>query len=235
MDWYTVIPTKDRPAELGNLVDSLMANGVADPSTILIINNGKPSGVPEWLRDRAVILPDGNRGAHIYQQWNWGLDWAQRLATGVNRPDKWPTHPHAVAILNDDVELPADFAARMIECLRDTDVTIAFPDQGPGIVNQPPPKHADPSNKLDYDKRITGYAFVVNGKHGIRCDENFKWWYGDDDLDWQARRDFNGTWEVDVTVKHLYPSESTNADPERAAQAARDRETFISKWGKAPW
>jgi hypothetical protein len=85
-------------------------------------------------------------------------------------------------------------------------------------------------------KRITGYCFVVNGSHGLRCDERFKWWYGDDDADWQARRYHNGTWEVDdVTVKHLYPSESTNARPELLAQADRDRETFIQKWGKAPW
>lgn len=219
MDWFTVIPTKDRPNELLALLDSLTVNGVADPSKLLIINNGK--SLPGWAHVKATVMADTDSRPHIYRQWNWGLDWAFRVADGK---------PHAVAVLNDDVKLPPNFAAKMIQCLRDTEVTIAFPDQGPGITNRPP------GHGLEWHhKRITGYAFVVNGAHGIRCDENFKWWYGDDDLDWQARRDFQGTWEVDVTVKHLYPSESTNASPERLAQASADRETFIRKWGKPPW
>lgn len=223
MDWYTVVPTKNRPTELGNLMDSLMANGVADPGTILIINNGSDKGVPEWMNDRALIIADENPEPHIYRMWNIGLDWAARLADG---------RPHAVAILNDDVELPPNFAARMIEDLENTGCTITFPDQGPGIYNQYP----GASMHGRAQKRITGYAFVVNGQHGIRCDEDFKWWYGDDDLDWQARRDYNGTWEVPgVTVKHAHPGASTHASPALTAQAGRDRETFIKKWGKAPW
>lgn len=230
MEFFAVIPTYNRPDELLNLVTQLHYNEVK-AENILIINNGR--GLPPGVEDCAVVQEP--RPPHIYRMWNMGLSWAERRCFPRSRPDGWPVPPHAVAILNDDVEVPPDFAARMIECLRDTQATIAFPDQGPGIVNEVP-LDGKPTPQPLAKKRITGYCFVVNGTHGIRCDERFHWWYGDDDLDWQARRDYNGTWEVDgLTVKHLYPSESTNGNPELLTQAFRDRQTFISKWGKAPW
>lgn len=251
MDWYTVIPTKDRPTELDNLLLSLQGNQVGDPRRILVINNGQSWGVSRWARENATIMQDSNQDPHIYNMWNWGLVWAERQATFndvlVSGDNPWwasrhadKMKPHAVAVLNDDVQLPPNFAARMIETLRDTDCTIAFPDQGPGIVNRIPTERLPGTRTGEVmgaaQKRITGYAFVVNGTHGIRCDENFKWHYGDDDLDWQARRDYNGTCEVSgVTVKHLHPGKSTNASPALTEQAGRDREAFIKKWGKPPW
>lgn len=240
MDWYTVIPTKDRPTELDNLLLSLQGNQVGDSRRILVINNGQSWGVSPWARRNATVVTDSNSNPHIYGMWNVGLAWAERQsartisqgAISIDTRGGRSAKPHAVAVLNDDVQLPPSFAARMIETLRDTDCTITFPDQGPGIVNQFP--GANMHGKAQ--KRITGYAFVVNGTHGIRCDEDFKWHYGDDDLDWQARRDYNGTCEVPgITVKHLYPSKSTNASPVLTEQAGRDRETFVKKWGKPPW
>lgn len=237
MDWYTVIPTKNRPTELDNLILSLHGNQVDDSSRILVINNGQPWGVSSWARRNATVVTDSREAPHIYNMWNIGLAWAARCASELSRAPGYhggKIKPHAVAVLNDDVQLPPNFAARTIQTLRDTDCTIAFPDQGPGIMNAIPGPF--PTDIYEDQKRITGYAFVVNGTHGIRCDENFKWHYGDDDLDWQARRDYNGTQEVTgVTVKHLYPSKSTNASPSLIEQAGKDRETFIKKWGKPPW
>lgn len=242
MDFYAVIPTHNRPRELLNLVSQLVGQGVTG-DRILVINNG--NGVTPGVRETCRMIDDTDRDPHIYRMWNTGLKWAERRATIPGKCASQPPEPHAVAILNDDIQLPDNFVSKMAECLRETDVTIAFPGQGPGIVNQLPGNVckrgcagtcAVSRGCKTTKKRITGYAFVVNGTHGIRCDEQFKWWYGDDDLDWQARRDFNGTQEVSgVTVNHLYPSESTNASPVRLHQAERDRETFIKKWGKSPW
>jgi glycosyltransferase involved in cell wall biosynthesis len=228
MEMYAVIPTYNRPNELLNLVTQLTHQGVRE---ILVINNG--GSLHPAISDTCHVYHDTNRDPHIYEMWNYGLGF-------------WSLSPdHCVAILNDDVEIPQDFVTGMTQRLRDTDTTIAFPDQGPGIVNQISGNVcrrgctstcAVPRGCKTLQKRITGYCFVVNAAHGIRCDDSFKWWYVDDDLDWTARRDFNGTVEVQgVTVKHLYPSESTNSNPKRLAQADRDRETFIKKWGKAPW
>jgi hypothetical protein len=227
MEFFAVIPTYNRPDELLNLVTQLDYNGVKG-SNILIINNGR--GLPPGVEHCTLVAEP--RPPHIYRMWNMGLSWAERQST----PPGWQgvaehIKPHAVAVLNDDLEVPPDFAAKMVACLRSTDATIAFPNQGPGIVNQFP----GAGMHGQAQKRITGYCFVVNGLHGIRCDERFQWWYGDDDLDWTARRDFNGTWEVDVTVKHLYPSKSTNENPELIEKASADRELFVQKWGKAPW
>lgn len=225
MDWYTVIPTKNREPELEQLIYSIQANQVGDPHKILVINNSMRD-IDPWFHRQATVIHDPNPEPHIYGMWNVGLAWAQRMATDTREN----ITPHAVAILNDDVELPPDFAAKTRECFRGTGCTIAFPNQGDGIVNTPA------SDLFPAQRRITGFAFVVNGTHGIRCDTRFKWWYGDDDLDWSARYHFNGTQEISgVTVKHLYPSESTNANPKLIEQTGRDREEFLLKWGKPPW
>lgn len=221
VEFYAVIPTYNRPMELEALLYSLQVNGV-DRFNTLIINNGDP--LDSWFYRHAIVVEDDNRDPHIYEQWNWGLAWAahkhgRRVA-------------HHVAILNDDVELPADFMIRMQDVLMKSSATIAFPNQH-GATK---PFHRSGYGKVDTLQRLTGYAFVVNGHHGIRCDERFKWWYGDDDLDRQARERYLGTYLVhDVTVTHKHPDESTNSSPERQRQAGLDRQTFIDKYGAPPW
>lgn len=215
MDMYAVIPTYNRPDELLKLVTQLNDQGVEE---ILVINNGR--GLPPGIVDTCHIFYDTNCDPHIYQMWNYGLRFWD-LSRG-----------HCVAILNDDIELPDNFVHRMTDVMQSFKPTIAFPNQHGhqvSLFNVAP-------GPTDLSHRISGYAFVVNGNHDISCDQRFKWWYGDDDLDWRARSDYSGTYLVqDVTVKHLYPSESTNNSPERTAQAGRDRKLFIAKHGRAPW
>ena len=226
MEWYTVIPTCNRPKELGDLIDTLITNQVGGKERVLVINNGEPLGLYIW--DRATVIYDPDQEPHIYQMWNLGLEWAERMSTR----DNGTVRPHAVAILNDDVRLPPDFAAKMTAALRESTATIAFPNQFGASADR---VNTSPGATLLH-RRVTGYAFVVNGTHGIRCDENFKWWYGDDDLDWRARCEYRGTHLVQgVTVDHLYPSQSTNRSHKLTAQAELDRATFIRKHGRAPW
>lgn len=237
MEMFAVIPTRNRPTELRDLTRQLVRQGCYN---LLVINNGdhlppqlhsalhKGSQVyPSGRAYSSVIEHDSDPAPHIYEQWNRGLDWANGTSFGQGQRDG-----HAVAILNDDVVLPPNFVRRMLDTLEHHGPTIAFPNQHGHQVDLHQ-RHAGPT---DLSHRISGYAFVVNGAHGIRCDEDFKWWFGDDDLDWRARSDYAGTYQVqDVTVEHLYPNESTNSDPARLAQADRDRETFVHKHGRRPW
>ncbi len=220
-DVYAIIPTKDRNYDLSELLDSLRLNGI-DPFNTLIINNGGP--LATWFHRQGLVVEDREDTPHIYQQWNAGLEWAE---------SRWgPGMSHYVMILNDDVVLPRDFVHDCLYALNRTSATIAYPNQH----NRPSDLYQGHSGPTSLEDRVTGYAFMVSGASGIRLDEDFKWWYGDDDLDWRARADYGGTVLVAETyVQHKYPSQSTNASAERSAQAGRDRETFIKKHGVAPW
>lgn len=80
--------------------------------------------------------------------------------------------------------------------------------------------------------RMIGYAFVVDGQANLRADERFRWWYGDDDLEWQARA-AGGTVRVGgVTVEHLYSNASTYENPTLVAQTEVDAQSFIAKRGR---
>jgi hypothetical protein len=217
MRLLVVIPTHNSPAELEGLIYSLRDNRI-QPDDTLIINNGH--ALPRWFDKQGTIIQDRRTEPHIYEQWNFGLEWAQFI-----EPDSY------VAILNDDVELPPNFADDMSNHLRLTDSTIAFPNQHDEIT-----RTLNSHGNIDLRYRMTGYCFMVNNAHGLRCDTAFKWWYGDDDLDRRARSMRNGTVQVgNVRVKHLHPNESTNSSAVRSEQTKLDRATFIRKHGVAPW
>lgn len=80
--------------------------------------------------------------------------------------------------------------------------------------------------------RLTGFAFILNTASGLMLDEQFQWWWGDTDFDWQARR-AGGMVVVPGTIEHRYPNSTTTGI--LAEIAAQDRERFIAKWGSAPW
>lgn len=230
MEFFAVIPTYNRPKELMALVNQLLYQGVRSDH-ILVIDNSDQDVIAVPY---ATYKFDSDRSPHIYAMWNAGLEWANDKNSAlipVSDP-WWPTNDHCVAVLNDDIIIPNNFVDRMTEVMRAFQPTIAFPNQHGhrvALFNKQP-------GGIDLSHRMAGYCFVVNGRSGIRLDEDFKWWYGDDDLDWRARSDYAGTYLVqDVTIQHLYPNQSTNSDSSRGIQARIDRETFVKKHGEAPW
>lgn len=220
MEFFAVIPTHNRPKECRNLVKQLRYQGVP-PKNILVIENSDIAY--DLYTNDVVVYRDPDPSPHIYEMWNTGID----RSLNASRGGDW-----CVAVLNDDIILPNHFVESTTTILKRHNPTIVFPNQfrhTSDILNREP-------GPTSLDMRVTGYCFVMNGTHGLRCDERFKWWYGDDDLCWRARADHEGTYLIqDLTVQHLYPSQSTNSSPERTAQAGRDRELFIAKHGRAPW
>lgn len=114
--------------------------------------------------------------------------------------------------------------------MRSTTAVLAYPDQCGGR-QQVLHTAAEP---VDLRQRITGYAFMLRGEHGQRFDEDLAWWYGDDSADWAAREQGGALLVPGIPVEHRCPNVSTVERPELAEQAGRDRQTFITKWGKAP-
>ena len=56
---------------------------------------------------------------------------------------------------------------------------------------------------------ITGSCFVIDTTFDLRPDEGYRWWYGDNDLDWKARKNFGGLVLVPVNFQHLTPNHLT--------------------------
>jgi len=138
---------------------------------------------------------------NISAMWNAGLDIAHQQAHGS---------PYDVAVLNDDCIVPDDWFGR---------VTAAMRNQGAaaGCVYRP------------WDGRMSGYAFILDGDKGLRCDEQFQWWYGDTDLERQAEQCGGVAFAEGVDVEHRHPNSTTTGV--LANVAAEDGHRYREKWG----
>lgn len=224
MHYYAVITTK-RPARdewLAPLIDSLANENVVT----CLVNNGDPIGIfkqpgvprPHYAINIDMPIPNLSR------MWNIGLDQAYHLADSRGQED------FIVAVLNDDVSLPAGFMRRLGEAIQLGGAAAAFPDQnrvGPGLLTAPGP--------VPLAMRMCGYAFALRGSLHLRADEDLQWWYGDDDLDWRARQAGGVVRVAGLHVTHHDPNGYTARQPGLHEQAGRDRETFARKWGMTPW
>lgn len=214
---FAVIPSNGRPV----LDDCLAAIGKQVDATLLIAN--------DWQRLPGVDAPNTYVTVYygdpnISRWWNHGLNKAAALARSRSH-DEWN-----VAIINDDAIVAPGWVETLSTAMRSTTAVLAYPDQCGG---QQHILHTV-AGPVDLRQRITGFVFMLRGEAGLELDESMVWWYGDDDLDWTARGKGGSLLVPGIPVQHLHPNESTNARPELAAQAGRDRETFIAKWGRAP-
>ena len=215
---YAVIPSGHRPKDLANIVHDIVDTGGV---RVIIVDTGYDRitiSHPE-----VVVLQDREKPINIQRWWNTGLRsvyfYQDQVAPGAE---------FTVAVLNDDVRVPRGFVHRLDEALQLDGAAAACP--APGL--------RTPSWKVDgleNAPRMTGFAFALRGSLKLQADEDFVWWYGDNDLDWRCRDlggvvHVGGAWEG---FAHLYPDSTTVG--ELAEQAGRDRETFVKKWGVAPW
>lgn len=217
---WAVIPSKSRPIELRNLVEQLLEDTV----NVVVIDNGVNF---EHESKYVHVIRDLEDPPNLSRLWNVGL----RFVHDVMDPDADNPlpEPYAVAVLNDDLVLPPKFVSTCATRLDQSNAAVAYPDQ-----------HGRGSDLFLTDVRpyplvyrMTGYAFVLRGDAGIFADETIKWWYGDNDIEWQARQ-CGGTLMIgNLSVNHLFPDHTTVGG--LMEQAGRDRETFIKKWGMAPW
>lgn len=175
------------------------------------------SGIP---RDRIVVVDTSGTvqvgGCHVVRDdgpiniqrwWNVGLDYAQ--ARGA-------TH---VAVINDDVRLGAGALDTLLDVLTRTGAALATPGGG-GHVTDP---------RRERGRTLDGACWVLDLSTGLRPDERYRWWYGDDDLDHRARRDHGGVIAVPIPWRHLHHAEATMARPDLLALAQADRERWLAR------
>jgi hypothetical protein len=208
---FVVIPVKDRHEMTSTLVSQL--TGWQD---IFVYDNGSETPPPsEWGAVDA-------KGMTIYQMWNAGLDLAEKTARQCGY-EEWN-----VAILNNDLEVPPGFLMLLSRGLRTRDdFWISYPnwhgtDLPEGQIHIP----------FGLGRTMSGWAFMVRGESGLRVDEQFEWWYGDDDLQLQVEAgDHRVVCVGGCTARHLEPNLSSQT-PEKQEIILRDRAKFEAKWGE---
>lgn len=218
---YAVIATHNRQQLLTEQV--LPALGLP-PQRVFVIDNASS---PPLETKQATVIHDNEQPPNLSRLWNIGLTMAH--ATAVTSD---PGQPYAVLICNDDVILPPGGILRLHAAMRATGACIAFPDQH----HRGHTLHRTQPGPVPLHERMTGYCWLLDGYAGLRLDERFRWWCGDDDIEWRALARRGGTALVaGVTVQHLHPDQSTNTNPGLYEQAGRDKEAFTEKWGQPPW
>jgi GT2 family glycosyltransferase len=151
---------------------------------------------------------DSEQPPNLSRLWNRGLDAACELYSGEDGE-------FGIAVLNDDLVTYPGFVRELAGGLRE-DAAVVHPA---GVI---------------------GCAYVLRGSlvriGELRFDERFRWWYGDNDLEWQARQ-LGGLRAVELsgTLQHLYPNKQTRERADLTRQAELDREAFLEKRGRLVW
>jgi len=226
---YAVIPTHNRPIELTRLVAQLRH----DVDVIIIVDNASdpPVDVASVVTDDAKVVRAqiihvvrvDEQPPNLYRLWNVGVDVVnERVETA--RHKQWD-----VAIFNDDAIIPDGWFDAVAHGLRAHGVVIA---STPTIHETQHDRVLTSTDSRNFNMRLCPWAFIMRGEVGLRADEQFHWWYGDNDLEWRAR-DLGG---IALLRGPVIINEHANATTTGALaeQAGRDGETFIAKWGRMP-
>lgn len=142
-----------------------------------------------------------NRELNISKWWNLGLDY-------IADKEFDNQEQYAVAILNDDVILP-DVWYDVMEYALNTGVSGAS------------------GQRFGTKELISGYAFVLQGRHDMRIDENLVWWWGDTDIEMQCRQESGFKIMHNLDVGNKYANSEVSRFSE---QIEKDRVYFNDKW-----
>lgn len=226
MNLWAVIPSKNRMKTLVPLVEQLLADNVK----VVIIDNGYEQEELRQLPASASLYMQWMHEdpPNISKLWNAGLDWVAEMNAPLGAENEY-----FVAVLNDDIIVPPEFVQRLAVFMETQDAAAAYPDQHDYFIGQPGCLKHTTAETLSMFTRLCGYAFALRGSLNLRADETLKWWYGDDDLFWRANLQGGSVLVGGLKVEHLSPNSTTVG--KLAEQAGLDRQTFIDKWGRAPW
>ena len=217
---FAVIPTNGRAC----LKDCLMAIAPQVDSTILVYTVPWQDGEVRPHPHFGVALRDVG-SPNISRWWNEGLDICTQVMdmTEGDTPGRYD-----VAILNDDVIVPPGWfdavsdGMRMYECAA---ACSGAPNSSPVLLQRPGP--------VPLHTRLQGFAFILAGEKGIRANEELRWYFSDDYIDWRARELGGMVMVPGHSVNHLYPNEQMTGELHQFS--AEDAAKFKEIWGVMPW
>jgi glycosyltransferase involved in cell wall biosynthesis len=214
-----VVATHNRPAELRRLLDAI----VPQCHAVVIIDNASTPPVDIGDGRWPHIIRDEEQPPNLSRLWNVGIDWAREYVRGGDYVG------HDVAVFNDDAVPPPGWWDAVSRLMRAHGAAAACSD--------PYGAQAYPVLKLKPDAdimaRMTGWAFMLRGEVGLRLDEDYRWWWGDTQLDWDARAAGGMLVVPGYRVENTLANTSTTGP--LAEQAGLDRATFKRKNGWNPW
>lgn len=176
-------------------------------------------GFGEHLDFTIIREPELN----ISKWWNLGLQLIANRAL-ASRAAKWN-----VVVLNDDAIIPPGWVNQLDKTMRGMGVAAA----SSGNPNPIPALHTQPG-PVGLFTRLQGFAFMLAGEKGVRANEQLKWYFSDDHVDWLSRQQGGVVSIPGLHVTHLHPDGQVT--PEIQEQIAKDAHTFTQYWnGMRPW
>lgn len=220
MSTWVVTPChRGRLGELRELLDSLGH----DPARVVVVTTMPDPIGPDDLVGYAGHLCVYTKPGMLFGRW---IDLAFNYIAGR------VTAPHEVLVMGSSLRgTPATVPALSL-ALRENRLMMVGPDLFGRLSGGQVEEHRDDERTLW--NRIPGICFMVPGELGLRFDPQFRWWFGEDDLEMQARQHgpvgLVGGCGVTQTAPNGHP-----LNDEQAQHAVEDREKFIAKWGQEPW
>jgi hypothetical protein len=201
---------------LTELRASLVNLGLPAERTVVVTTEPEPIG-PTQVKAAAVLLSP-EPAINISRWWNLGLDWIAAQHE--------PGEPYEVLCMESDVRITFETLARLHLALRMKRLAMVGADWY-GVAQEPVEIRRDLVPET-IQHRIPGVCMLVAGELGLRFDEQFRWWYADDDFEWQHRK-AGGTGLVRGTMIGHGPGRVLTG--ELAQYAAEDYQRFVAKWG----
>lgn len=196
------------------LIEMLAEEGVY---VTVIDNRGT---FPTDLLDDTITTYFAAPGLNIHQVWNLGMDLAESQGA------EW------CCILNDDITLQRGAVELVMKMVgHQEDVWIAgFDYEGHEVVKV---RRAVGSYR---EHGVGGFAYMIRPDVlGLRYDERFNWWGGDDDLIWTCLKMGGRAVVVEgANVSHPPGGNTTGRHyPELAEGIKEDYDLIRAKWGKS--
>lgn len=173
-----------------------------------------------------LVEVDPVTGANHLSAWlNVGIDHVNALAR-QRELDRWE-----VLVADPNVLGRPDSVALLAGEVRRLGVSMAGPSWY-GLARPGYPVTFGRDDERTALRRVPNTCFMLAGQDGLRCDESFRWWYAEDDVEMRARR-LNGVALVDDTGL-VYEREYAPRD-DAPSYAAEDHARFVTRWGREPW
>jgi len=184
------------------LAPAIASSGIP-PERVVIVATAPSITVPSWCH---VIADFGE--VNIHRWWNAGLDYAAEHGA------RW------ACVINDDVLLDETTVPALVAAAERTGAALASIG-GDTLLRDPSPSR----------RSIEGACWLLDLSSGLRPDESYRWWYGDDDLDWRARRDHGGVALTEAPFVHLHPNALTEATPALMQLTYADAQLWAQRTG----
>lgn len=214
---FVVVPTNGRPC----ITDCLNAIGPQVDKVFVVDTNTEAAWkIADYEGD--VYFVDVDAGVNISWWWNRGLDSVARYASRGDHK-KWD-----VAILNDDVIVPEGWFDAVSGTMRGMQVAAGC-SGGYGTM---PVLHTHPG-PVGIQNRMQGFAFILAGELGVRANEEYRWYYSDNYVEYKSREAGGVVMVPGHHVQHLYPNQQVSG--EMQVMIAEDGEKWMKEWGHMPW